>query len=137
MKNIKSFLNDFAGYMKNDGFFKDIKIISAYPLCKKPVKLLHPVVAVGFSNVKVSPHQIGSNAKAGEVSLFADIYVPSNMKTDCICDIFCRICASAGQMNISSVSCGKTEYDKTAEAYVTKTVVTFNDEISFGGENGE
>lgn len=137
MKNIKSFLNDFVRFMKNDEFFSGVKIIHAYPFNKKPERLDYPIVAVGFSQIRLKPKHIGSNIKSGEVSIFADIYVPSKMKTDCIYDIMCHICNAAGHMNASSVFCDNTEYYKKAEAYITKIFITFNSEVSFGGENGE
>lgn len=137
MKSIKVFVDDFAAALKDAQYLDEAKIINAYPFCQIPTIIKRPIIAVGFDNASLKPNQIGDEIQSGDISVFADIYIPTDMDNKILADILGGICKAATGMNVTAIFSKGIEYEKTANAFVMRNVFTFNDEIDFGGEQGE
>lgn len=137
MTSIKAFVDGFVNALKKMECLDKAKIINSYPFCKIPTLIKQPIVAVGFDNAMLKPDQIGSDIKSGNVSVYANVYIPADAYGKISADIFSGICTVASALNVTAISSKGIEYDKAAGVYVMKNVFTFNDEIDFGGEQGE
>lgn len=137
MLNIKTLLDEFVSNVRGDSSFDDIKIISAYPFTVKPDFLSEKLIAVGFSDISMTNCHIGFRESAGDVKIFADIFVPVNQDSREACKIFSGLCSALKSMNIVAVSAQRICVDEKTASYVMKTEFTFRDEIALGGEGGE
>lgn len=126
-------LNDLISILKEDRYFDHIKVICAYPYSEVPTRAKECCVAIGFDEVKMTSLQLESGERMGDVSVFADIFVPIKDDSRKTCDIFSRICKCFSVFNVVSIFSKRIEVDKNTQTYVLKTKITFNDEIVFGG----
>lgn len=137
MLNIKTLLDDFVSYLREDSYFSEIKIISACPFTPRPTELKESVVAVGFSDISFESDRIGESSRYGQVKIFADIFVPFGNDSRKACEIFTRICEVLSRYNVVAVSAQRTYANKETASYIMKTEIAFNGEILFGGGSGE
>lgn len=135
--NMNHLLDSIISLLKNDGSFNDIAIVKAYPPSVKPTRLSRIYIALGISEINMHSCSIDCSARAGEVSVFADIFIPFKMDNSCACEVFTKICNALSIYNILSVSASRLTADEQVQASVLKTKITFNDEISFGGDSDE
>lgn len=137
MLNIKTLLDDFVSYLREDSYFSEIKIISACPFTPRPTELKESVVAVGFSDISFESDRIGESSRYGQVKIFADIFVPFGNDSRKACEIFTHICGALSRYNVVAVSAQRTYANKETASYIMKTEIAFNGEILFGGGSGE
>lgn len=134
--DINSLLSRVVGLIKYDGKFSKISVIQAYPSVVKSTRLNKICVAVGISGVNLHPSQIDSPARAGEVSVFVDIFIPFKMDGIHASDVFIDICDILSRSyNVMSVSASRLAVDECIQASVLKTSFTIYDQISFGGDD--
>ncbi|MDD6728276.1 MAG: hypothetical protein PUE08_03535 [Eubacteriales bacterium] len=137
MLNIKTLLDDFVTMVRESGELEGVKLISAYPFTARPTMLKENLVAVGISDISLNACHIGFRESAGDVKIFADIFVPLEEDSRQASKIFTKLCIALKSMNITAISAERIVASKEAGAYVMKTEFTFRDEILFGGEGGE
>ena len=82
-----------------------------------------------FSNINIIKAYPCSINKAGEISVFADIFVPLKTPSERAFEILTAICSCMGDFNVLSVSAQRIAVDRDTASYVLKTVFTFRDEI--------
>lgn len=123
--------------LRQDDGFKNITVTSAYPAGIKPTRLGRVCVAVGIGKISVNPVCIDDEVHGGEVTVFADIFIP--LRDDCrrAQKIFARMCACLADFGIASISAERITADSAVEAYVLKTAVTLSDRAEFGGDADE
>jgi hypothetical protein len=137
MMNINSLLDDMLEKINANSFFDDMKIIKAYPCSVKPTRLNNVYISLGINKIDIKPYEIDDVNKAGEVSVFADIFVPIRMDNACMSEIFSRLCTVLEEYNVIGISADRITADNDIQAYVLKTSITFSDEVIFGGEGNE
>ena len=130
---LDNILDELIGVIKADDAFKAVKVIKAYPFDIKPTRLACPYIALGFSEIDMHSGSIDSSQRQGQVSVFADIYVSGRQDGESIYDIFTRLCEVLSCFNVLSIKTQRTEYDAYTQSNVLKSVISFNDEIAFGG----
>ena len=130
-------LDKLIGIIKGDVYFDNIKVIRAYPSDIKPTRLNCPYIALGLSEIDMSSSSIDSMQRSGMISVFADIYVSGRNDGAVIYDIFTRLCEMLSRFNVLSIKAERTQYDTYTQANVLKSVITFDDEITFGGALNE
>lgn len=133
--NIDLFVNEFAKRLKSDDFFNDIKIVKPFANASYSGQIKQNVVALYLGSTQFFPCEIGDNAKSGEASIRADIYVP-HINADFAKTIFYNICRVSGDCDVVSIKSYKCEYSKYAKAVVLKSEFTFKTNFEFGGESG-
>lgn len=126
---IENIIDRLIEVISADDYFSDIKIIKAYPCTIAPSRIATETVALGFDEIRLSSASVDDSNRAGDISVFVDIFIPIKMENSRACDIFSRICRCFYVYNILSVSAQRMEVDINTSAYVLKTVFTFNDEI--------
>lgn len=137
MLNIKTLLDDFVSVLRKDEYFKEIKITQAYPFSVKPTALKDSIIAVGCSDISMNNCHIGFRETAGDVGLFADIFVPMKYGSAKVTEIFTRLCLVLKEMNIISIQAQRIYADSETMAYVMKTQLNFRGELELGGDGGE
>ncbi len=133
---LDTFVNGLIDEIKNDSYFSDMKIVNAYSALQKPTRLSRVYIALGVCEISLEKNHIDFTDKAGDVSVFADIFVPLNSDFN-VSEIFSRLCKVLNYYNISSIKAQTITSDRDIEAILLKTVFTFSDEISFGGDEDE
>ncbi len=126
---IENIIDRLIEVISADDYFSDIKIIKAYPCTIAPSRIATETVALGFDEIRLSSASVDNSNRAGDISVFVDIFIPIKMENSRACDIFSRICRCFYVYNILSVSAQRMAVDINTSAYVLKTVFTFNDEI--------
>lgn len=135
--DINILLGDIIGLLKSDSRFKNIALVRAYPPAAKPTRLDRIYVALGIKAIDLHPAQIDCSEKAGEISVFADIFVPFKMDNCRAGEVFADICSVLSSYNVMSVSASRLAADERIQASVLKASLTFNGRFLFGGENDE
>lgn len=130
---LDTILDELIRLIKSDDYFDNIKVIKAYPSDVKPTRLNSPYIAVGLGEVDMHSSSIDSAQRSGQISVFADVYVSGREDGAIIYDIFTRLCKVLSCFNVLSIKADRTQYDTYTQANVLKGVITFDDEITFGG----
>lgn len=126
---IENLIDRLIEVISADDYFENIKIIKAYPCTIAPSRIAAETVALGFDEIRLSSSSVDDSSRAGDISVFIDIFIPIKTENSRACDIFSRICRCLYVYNILSVSAQRISVDVNTSAYVLKTVFTFNDEI--------
>lgn len=122
-------LDEIIEAIKKDDYFSDIRIIKAYPCSAAPARLAEETVAIGFEEVNFSSVSVDESARAGETSVFIDIFIPIKMSNAKAIDIFSRLCRCFHNLNILSVRAERITVDIHTASYLLKTAFTFHNEI--------
>ncbi len=130
-------VSSFIERLKKCPDLDGVRILSSYPCAIKPTQLDRAVIAVGFCDADMSSSGLGEDSRAGCYSVFADIFLPWKKDNSVMGDIFKNICLCVGDMNILSIKADRIAVDKATASFVLKSVFTFNEEIDFGGDDGE
>lgn len=134
---IDNIIDVITEQIRQDSYFDQIEIIYAYPKAVKPTRLDKTYIALGISDINISPAHIDADDLEGNISVFADIFVPYKKENACLSEIFTRLCSCLSCLNLTSVSAGRIEAYADVQAYALKTVITFSDRITTGGEADE
>lgn len=130
-------LHEFLSRILEDRFFADIQITRAYPKAVKPTILKNIAVAVGIKSIELDENSINENVKAGSFSVFTDIFLPFAFDKTVPESIVFRICRDVSDFNIVSIQISEIKADSLVGCYVMRAVFTFNNELSFGGNDDE
>ena len=123
--------------LKSSSALSDAAIITVFPDRLKPTRLEKILVAVGIDELNLAPASLESSTKAGQLSIFADIFVPSSFGGGALLGTLSEICRALDDCCIVSIKAEKPFYNKDMQAVVLKTVITFSDRITFGGDGIE
>ncbi len=134
---LDNMLDEMVGIIKSDDYFNGIKVIKAYPFDVKPTRFACPYIALGLCEIDMHSISVDSAQRAGTVSVFADIYVSWKKDGAVIYDIFTRLCKVLSCFNVLSIKTQRMEYDTYTQANKLESVITFSDEIAFGGALNE
>lgn len=126
---VENIIDELIALIKSDAYFSNIKVIKAYPCTAAPTRITAETVALGLEKINLSSASVDDSNRSGDVSVFADIFIPVKDNNGRASDIFTRLCSCCSVYNILSVSAQRITVDITTAAYVLKTVFTFNDEI--------
>ena len=126
---IENTIDKLIEVISADDYFNDIKIIKAYPCSIAPTRIVTETVALGFDEIRLSSASVDESGRAGDLSVFVDIFIPIKTDNSRASEIFARICKCFYAYNILSVSAQRIAVDVNTASYVLKTVFTFNDEI--------
>lgn len=126
---IENMIDGLIDLIRCDDYFSDIKIIKAYPCTAAPSRICRETVALGIERIDLSSVSVDDSNRAGELCIFADIFVPLKSDNSKACDIFIRLCKCFCIYNILSVSAQRIAVNLNTSSYVLKTAFTFNDEI--------
>jgi hypothetical protein len=129
MMRLDEIIDQFIALIKENEYFEDIRAIKAYPCTDAPVRISRATVALGVERIDMSSVSVDESNRAGEVSVFADIFVPLKSGSDKAQEIFLKLCSCLSGYNILSVSAERIAVDVNTSSYVLKTAFTFNDEI--------
>lgn len=126
-------LDELIGVINSNDYFKDVRIIKAYPFDIKPTRPSHPYIALGIEGIDMQSSSIDSAQRSGQLSVFADVFVPSKQSGEKIYDIFSNMCEVLSCFNVLSIKAFRIQYDTYTQSNVLKSVITFHDELVFGG----
>ena len=130
-------LHDFLSRILDDRFFADIQITRSYPKAVKPTILKNIAVAVGIKSIELDENSINEDVKAGTFSIFTDIFLPFEFDKNVPESIVFRICKDVSDFNIVSINISEIKANSLVGCYVMRAVFTFNNELSFGGNDDE
>lgn len=126
---IDTILDAVEERLKADELFSNINIIKAYPCSAAPSRLSRETLALGLDEIKVTPASVDDINKTGEISVFADIFIPLKTTSSRAFEILTALCSCMDDFNVLSVSAQRIAVDRDTASYVLKTVFTFRDEI--------
>lgn len=126
---IENMIDGLIHLIKQDDYFSDIKVMKAYPCTSAPSRIGCDTVALGIERINLSSVSVDESSRAGDLCVFADIFIPLKTDNSKACDIFIRLCRCFSIYNILSVSAQRIAVDVNTASYVMKTAFTFNDEI--------
>ena len=126
---VENMVDELIYLIKSDDYFSDITVMKAYPCTAAPTRIAKKTVALGLENIDLSSSSVGESNRAGNVSVFADIFVPLKSENSKTCEIFTRLCRCFYVYPILSISAQRITVDINTSSYVLKTKFTFNDEI--------
>ncbi|MCH5314983.1 MAG: hypothetical protein J1E81_03635 [Eubacterium sp.] len=130
-------VSEIEALLKNSSELSDAKIITAFPDAIKPTRLDKALVAIGISELDIAPSELESSNRAGNLSIFADIFVPSSLGSTAPLNTLVSVCKALDAYCIVSIKADKPYYSREVQAVVLKTVITFSDRITFGGDDNE
>lgn len=137
MIKAENILNEFLSHILDDRFFADIQVTRAYPDAVKPTLLKKAAVAVGVQSIELDDNSVYQSVKAGTFSVFADIFIPFDFSRTVPESIVFRICRDVAEFHIASIRISEIKANDILQCFVMRAVFTFNNEISFGGQNDE
>lgn len=123
--------------LKSNSALADATIITAFPDRLKPTRLESILIAVGINELALAPASLESSDRAGQLSIFADIFVPPSFGSDALLSTLSEICSALDACCIVSIRADKPSYSRDMQAVVLKTEITFSDRITFGGDCNE
>lgn len=117
--------------LSQNEYFNDFKIISAFEPSQKPTVPKKPAVVCGISQASAQTAALGEDVQAGQITAFADIYAPYNLRgfdfQQTAGKVFQSLCSDVPV----SIGCGAITADDDSECFVLRLTVTFSDEINF------
>lgn len=131
---VQAFTNALIERVRRDSWFREMRVLYAYPDTVKPTRLSRVHIAMGIREMDLKPCFVDSTAQAGEVSVFADIYIPLKMDSALAEEVLRQLCRVLGGYNVAGISASKLTADKYTQANVLRTVFTFNDLIEWDGD---
>ena len=134
MIKTENMIDELINTIKSDDSFKDVKIIKAYPSYDKPTRLSRAHIAIGIMKMNLEPYQIDNPEKAGELTIFADLFCPLKWDNSELTKLFSRLCSAVQEYNITSIQAEKITADSNTQAYQLKTTITFYNVFDFGGD---
>ncbi|MCD7723314.1 MAG: hypothetical protein LUH82_05130 [Clostridiales bacterium] len=135
------YLNDavdnFIELLNNNEYFENISIVKAFGTDTVETLPGCIYIAVGISEMNFSDRAAGQDVKAGEVQIFADIFIPYTVAPGAAAaqEIISEICSSIMDCNVLSIYVGKPYADSNTRCTVVESAYKFNDLICFGGQN--
>lgn len=132
-----SLIDDLKRAIKENRFFEKIDVIYAFPAGIKPTRLKNEMIALGIEKIELSSCEIDSSARSGNISVFADVFIPLKYGGERAGLIFDKLCRCFFEYNVLSITASRLAVDEAAGAYVFKCMFTFKDKVDFGGESDE
>lgn len=126
---LEKLLDRLIDIIKTDDYFADIKVMKAYPCAIAPTRILKDTVALGIEGVELLSVSVDDSNRAGDISVFADIFIPVKKDNGKAYEIFTELCRCLCIFNVIRISAQRIAVDANTASYVLKTVITFNDEI--------
>lgn len=131
-------LDSFIALLGENEYFDDVEIVKAFGDVTFETVPERVHIAVGVSEMNFTPPSAGQDFKAGEVRIFADIFVPYTLSDSAdVQEIISEICSATAPCGVLSISASKPYADKTTRCTVTESAFTFCDLICFGGQGDE
>lgn len=127
----------FIENVKLNHYFDDKRVIEAYPEATKPTLLKSVCVAVGIKEITADENSVGESIKHGAIGIYANIYIPFSVSNACADEVLCQICRAVNDWSIASIAVSEMTADMKTQCRVVKSVLTFNGEFSFGGDDDE
>lgn len=78
---IENILDALIRLIESDDYFSSVNILKAYPCSPAPSRLAGETVALGLEEIKMSSSSVDESNRAGEISVFADIFIPVKKAT--------------------------------------------------------
>lgn len=119
-------LNELILLIKNDSYFKDIKVKYSYPSRVKPTRLSRSYITLGINSAEIIPAYVDSDDKTASITVFADIFVPEKSGSEKNSEIFMNLCRVFMNTGITGISAGRISYDKNVQAFLLETSISFN-----------
>lgn len=129
MLRIDNALDALINTIRADAYFSDIRVIKAYPFSAAPTRLAKETIVFGFDEITFSSTSVDESSRSGNLTVFADIFIPLKINSARAVDVFSQICRCFNGFNILSVRCERITVDVSTASYVLKTAFTFNNEI--------
>lgn len=117
--------------LAEDEYFNDFKLISAFDTAQKPTVPKKPAVVCGIVQAQAQAAALGGDVQAGNVTVFADIYVPYNLRGFDFQPAAGRLFADLCGETPVSIGAQAVKADDYSECFVMRLTVTFSDAIIF------
>lgn len=121
--------------LKSADALSDCKIIKAFPFVRKPTFIGKSVIAVSPYSVDVENIAVGQECCFGNYSIEAEIFSPQELGTPGIAGTVEKMLGALMNLEPKGIKAYPIDIDANLRCYTAKCVLTFNGEISFGGEN--
>lgn len=117
-----------------DEYFDDFKLISAFEPLQKPTVPERPAVICGILQASAQTAALGEDVQAGQITAFADIYVPFDLRgfnfQQAAGRVFCALCSDTPV----SIGVQAVREDDDSECFVMRLTVTFSDMFIFDND---
>lgn len=130
-------IEEVEALLRNSTELQNAKIITAFPDSIKPTRLEKILVAVGMNELELASSELESSNRAGQLSIFADIFVPTSLGCSALLSTLTGICRALDAYCVVSIKAEKPYYSKDVQATVLETIITFSDRITLGGDGIE
>lgn len=138
MINIESVVSCFIKTIKNDSYFKDIKVIPSYSPVVKPTFMKKPVVAISVGNGNGKKYAVGEEYQSGNLTVYAAVYIPFELNALTGTEVVKHLCVAVALFpGVVGVSVNKPYVNSVTNCVVTKVGFTLSDEFDFGGDDDE
>ncbi len=127
--------------LSDDTGMKDIKFVEAYENEIKPTPVTTPIVAISSKGYTIGDkmtmildngEMVPSLKRTVTTNISLDIYLPYSMGGNAGHEIFDRIAyflLYESKQNVIKVTCSDTEYDKSCQAIVLRSVFTYENKV--------
>lgn len=115
----------------SDAYFDDFKLISAFEPLQKPTVPPKPAVICGILQTSARTAALGEDIQAGQVTAFADIYVPFDLRGFDFQRTAARIFGALCRDMPVSIGAQAVRADDDSECFVMRLTVTFSDMVMF------
>ncbi len=133
MTRVDSLVLSLIEKIKADDFFADVAVGKSFGAVVKPTCPGKASIVCGLVCGNVQSTALEQDIKAGSITLFADIYVPWNMKSFDIQQAVSRICAAAYEKNVSGIKLNEAHSHTKAQCIVQRAEITYSDAFELTG----
>lgn len=117
--------------LSEDEYFEDFRLISAFEPLQKPTVPAKPAVICGISQAIAQTAALGEDIQAGQITAFADIYVPFDLRGFDFQQAAGRVFGALCSDTPVSIGVQAVREDNDSECFVMRLTVTFSDMFVF------
>lgn len=116
--------------LRADEYFEGFGLTCAFEPLERPTVPAKPAVVCGIAQVSAQTSALEGECAAGSVSLFADIYIPFDLRGFDIRQAAVRALKCLAARPAVRFEMGQVRADNAAECFVMRVTVAFSGEIS-------
>lgn len=120
--------------IRANDFFNDFSLFSAFEPLQKPTVPQKPAVICGILQASAQTAALGEDIQEGQITAFADIYVPFDLRGFDFQQIAAEIFSTLCKQVPASIGAEAIRADNDSECFVMRLTVTFSDMFVFNND---
>lgn len=134
MMDFKTITDLVLERIRADAYFHDFKVMSAFAPVQKPTLPEQPAVLCGVLQANAQTAALGEDVQAGQITVFADVYVPFDQCGFDFEHTAGRIFGALCRDTPVSIGANGIRTDEACECFVMRLTVTFSGALTFHDE---